>query len=136
MPHYSSYAVLAQCFMHCTLRLEQNLYVVECRCEDGVPGYVQFRCMFGGGSVAERVRRVEIVRAVLGAEGFAVDSHGNYLVAERSGGEDGFLKRNLVGLGLLVAWLQTGGAGVAALDAAAGAAAYSRLLGESRSSPL
>lgn len=136
MPHYSSYAVLAQCFMHCTLRLEQNLYAVECRCEDGVPGYVQFRCMFGGGSVAERVRRVEIVRAVLEAEGFAVDSRGNYLVAERSGGEDVFLQRNLVGLGLLVAWLQTGGAGLAALDAAAGAAAYGRLLGESRSNPL
>jgi hypothetical protein len=136
MPHYSSYAVLAQCFMHCTLRLEQNLYVVECRCEDGAPGYVQFRCMFGGGSVFERVRRVEIVCAVLEAEGFAVDSRGNYLVAQRSGGEDVFLQRNLVGLGLLVAWLQTGGAGVAALDAAAGAAAYGRLLGESRSNPL
>jgi hypothetical protein len=134
MPHYSSYAVLAQCFMHCTLRLEQNLYVVECRCEDDAQGYVQFRCMFGGGGIADRVRRVEIVRAVLEAEGFTVDSRGNYLVAERSGGKDVYLQRNLVGLGLLVAWLQTGGAD--ALDAAAGAAAYSRLLGESRSSPL
>lgn len=136
MSHYSSYAVLAQCFMHCTLRLEQNLYVVECRCDDEAPGYIQFRCMFGGERSRERVRRVEIVRAVLEAEGFAVDSRGNYLTATRSGGEDVYIQRNLVGLGLLVAWLQVRGADVAAMEAGEGAAAFRRLVAESRSNPL
>lgn len=136
MPHYSSYAVLAQCFMHCTLRLEQNLYVVECRCDDEAPGYIQFRCMFGGERSRERVRRVEIVRAVLEAEGFAVDSRGNYLTATRSGGEDVYIQRNLVGLGLLVAWLQVRGAEVAAMEAGEGASAFRRLVGEARSNPL
>lgn len=136
MPHYSSYAVLAQCFMHCTLRLEQNLYVVECRCEDETPGYIQFRCMFGGPGARERVRLVETVRAILEAEGFAVDSRGNYLTAVRSGVEDVFIQRNLVGLGLLVAWLQVRGAEVAAMDAGEGAAAFRRLVVEARSNPL
>lgn len=136
MPHYSSYAVMAQCFMHCTLRLEQNLYVVECRCEDEEPGYIQFRCMFGGGAVRERVRRVEIVRAVLETEGFSVDSRGNYLTAMRSGAEDVVLQRNLVGLGVLVAWLQVRGGVVAALEVDEGVAAFRRTLVESRSNPL
>ncbi len=136
MPHYSSYAVMAQCFMHCTLRLEQNLYVVECRCDDETPGYIQFRCMFGGERTRERRWRVSIVRAVLEAEGFTVDSRGNYLTAARGGGEDVFIQRNLVGLGLLVAWLQVRGADTAALDAGEEAAAFRRLVGEARSNPL
>jgi hypothetical protein len=135
-PHYSSYAVLSQFFMHCTLRLAQNLYAVECHCEDAAPKYVQFRCMFGGGILADRVRRMEIVRVVLEGEGFEVNSRGNYLEAMRSGTEDVFLQRNLVCLGLLVAWLQVEGPSLAARDAAAGAAVFEALLGESRSNPL
>lgn len=129
MPHYSSYAVIAQCFMHCTLRLEQNLYVVECRCDDETPCYIQFRCMFGGEGTRERSRRVAIVRAVLEAEGFMVDSRGNYLTATRDGGEDVYIQRNLVGLGLLVAWLQVRGTDTTVVD-------FRRLVGEARSNPL
>lgn len=136
MPHYSSYAVLSQFFMHCTLRLEQNLYAVECRCEDDSPMYVHFRCMFWGASLAERVRRVEIVRAILQEEGFVVESRGNYLVATRSCEEDVRLQRNLVTLGLLVAWLQVRGSSLAALEAPEGAKVFRGLLAESRSNPL
>jgi hypothetical protein len=136
MPHYSSYAVLSQFFMHCTLRLEQNLYAVECRCDEGSPMYIHFRCMFWGASLAERIRRVEVVRAILEGEGFTVDSRGNYLVATRSCEEDVMLQRNLVSLGLLVAWLQVRGSSLAALEAPEGAQAFRGLLAQSRSNPL
>jgi len=108
-PHYSSYAVLSQFFMHCTLRLEQNLYVAECCCEDGSEKYIQFRFKGGSGRRAERGRRLEIVRLILEGEGFEVISSGDYLEAVREGEEDVYLQRNLVCLGLLIAWIQTAG---------------------------
>ena len=85
--------------------------------------------MCGGEGTRERSRRVAIVRAVLEAEGFAVDSRGNYLTATRDGGEDVYIQRNLVGLGLLVAWLQVRGADTTVMD-------FRRLVGEARSNPL
>jgi hypothetical protein len=136
MPHYSSYAVLAQFFMHCTLRLEQNLYAVECHCDDARKKYVQFRCMFGGDVLENRLRRIKIVRTVMEGEGFEVKSRGNYLEAVRSSEEDVYLQRNLVCLGLLVAWLQVEGASLAVMEADKGAAVFRALLGESRSNPL
>jgi hypothetical protein len=136
MPHYSSYGVLGQFFMHCTLRLEQNLYSIECRSEDDVPNYIQFRCMFGGSDVRSKARRAEIVRAVLEGEGFAVHLRGNYLECERSGGEDVYMQRNLVSLGLLVAWLQVRGADIAFMEAAEGHEAFQTLVDEARSNPL
>ena len=136
MPHYSSYGVLGQFFMHCTLRLEQNLYSIECHSEDDLPNYIQFRCMFGGSDVRNRAGRAEIVRAVLEGEGFAVDSRGNYLECVRSGGQDVYMQRNLVTLGLLVAWLQVRGAALAAMAPAEGREAFLALLDEARSNPL
>ncbi|PKN42076.1 MAG: hypothetical protein CVU60_07605 [Deltaproteobacteria bacterium HGW-Deltaproteobacteria-18] len=109
VPHYSSYAVLSQFFMHCTLRLEQNLYVAECSCEDGVEKYVRFRFKGGTGTRAQRRSRLGIMRLILEKEGFAVSSRGDYLEALRSGEEDVLLQRNLVCLGLLIAWVQSSG---------------------------
>lgn len=107
MPHYSSYAVLSQFFMHCTLRLEQNLYVAECSCADGQEKYVRFRFKGGAGTRAERRARQGIMRLILEEEGFDVVSRGDYLEATRSGEEDVLLQRNLVCLGLLMAWVQS-----------------------------
>jgi hypothetical protein len=109
VPHYSSYAVLSQFFMHCTLRLEQNLYEAECSCEDNAVKYVLFRFKGGSGSRKQRSRRLEIMRGILEGEGFAVSSRGDYLSGLRSGEEDVFLQRNLVCLGLLIAWAQSAG---------------------------
>lgn len=135
-PHYSSYAVLSQFFMHCTLRLEQNLYAIECDCADDVRKYVQFRCMAGGGSPQEHARRMRFVRRVLEEEGFAVSSQGNYLDALRTSDEDVLLQRNLVSLGLMVAWLQTSGSVLEEKDLEEGVAAFRSLLKSSRSNPL
>lgn len=107
MPHYSSYAVLSQFFMHCTLRLEQNLYVAECSCADGAEKYVRFRFKGGAGTRAQRGARLGIMRLILEGEGFDVVSRGDYLEAMRSGEEDVQLQRNLVCLGLLMAWVQS-----------------------------
>ena len=107
MPHYSSYAVLSQFFMHCTLRLEQNLYVAECSCADGAEKYVRFRFKGGAGTRAQRGARLGIMRLILEGEGFDVVSRGDYLEAMRSGEEDVLLQRNLVCLGLLMAWVQS-----------------------------
>lgn len=107
VPHYSSYAVLSQFFMHCTLRLEQNLYVAECLCEDGADKYVRFQFKGGAGSRGQRQVRQRILRLILEGEGFDVVSRGDYLEAMRSGEEDVFLQRNLVCLGLLMAWVQS-----------------------------
>jgi hypothetical protein len=109
MPHYSSYAVLSQFFMHCTLRLEQNLYVAECSCDEGAEKYVRFQFKGGAGSRGQRRSRLEIMRLILEGEGFDVVSRGDYLEAMRSGEEDVLLQRNLVCLGLLVAWAQSAG---------------------------
>jgi len=109
MPHYSSYAVLSQFFMHCTLRLAQNLYVAECCCEDDSEKYIQFRFKGGSGRNAERRRRLEIMRLILEGEGFEVTSRGDFLEAMREGEEDVYLQRNLVCIGLLIAWIQSTG---------------------------
>jgi len=136
MPHSSSYAVLSQFFMHCTLRLGQNLYVAECRCEDGVEKYVHFRFKGGNGDKAARARRLEIMRLVLEGEGFAVSSCGDYLEALRVGEKDVLLQRNLVSLGVLVAWIQTTGVEVlGTFRAEQGLARFRNLLTSSLSSP-
>lgn len=109
MPHYSSYAVLSQFFMHCTLRLEQNLFVAECSCEEGAEKYVRFQFKGGAGSRAQRRGRQRVMRLILKGEGFDVVSRGDYLEAMRSGEEDVLLQRNLVCLGLLMAWVQSSG---------------------------
>jgi len=109
MPHYSSYAVLSQFFMHSTLRLEQNLYVAECSCADGPEKYVRFRFKGGAGTRTQRRGRQLIMRLILEGEGFDVVSRGDYLEAMRSGEEDVLLQRNLVCLGLLMAWVQSSG---------------------------
>jgi hypothetical protein len=109
MPHYSSYAVLSQFFVHSTLRLAQNLYVAECCCDDALEKYVQFRFKGGSGRNAERRRRLEIMRLILEGEGFEVISRGDYLEAMREGEEDVYLQRNLVCIGLLIAWIQSTG---------------------------
>lgn len=108
-PHHSSYAVLAQFFMHCTLRLGQNLYVVECLCEDGREKYVRFRFKGGTGLQGGHGRRIEVMRLVLEGEGFKVGLRGDYVDAVRAGEEDVLLQRSLVCLGLLVAWVQATG---------------------------
>lgn len=109
VPHYSSYAVLSQFFMHCTLRLEQNLYEAECSCDDNAVKYVLFRFKGGSGSRKQSWRRLEIMRLILEAEGFTVSSRGDYLEALRSGEADVLLQRNLVCVGLLIAWAQSSG---------------------------
>lgn len=135
-PHYSSYAVLSQFFMHCTLRLAQNLYVAECCCEDASEKYVQFRFKGGSGRRAERRRRLEIMRLILEGEGFEVVSRGDYLEAMREGEEDVYLQRNLVCIGLLIAWVQsTGVEALGGMTAEQGLDQFRGLLTRSMSDP-
>jgi len=135
-PHYSSYAVLSQFFMHCTLRLAQNLYVAECCCEDSSEKYVQFRFKGGSGRNAERRRRLEIMRLILEGEGFEVISRGDYLEAMREGEEDVYLQRNLVCIGLLIAWVQsTGVEGLGEMTPEQGRNQFRGLLARSMSDP-
>lgn len=105
-PHHSSYAVLAQFFMHCTLRLEQNLFSVECHCDDVAEKYVRFRFMGGSADVGYRSVLILAMLDILEGEGFSVAASGGYLEAIRVGEKDVLLQRNLVCLGLLVAWIQ------------------------------
>lgn len=109
-PHSSSYAVISQLYLYCTLRLDQNLYVVECDCDDdGGFGHIGYRFKGGNGTWSQRSRRLEVMRRVLTEEGFVVRSCGDYLEADRRDVEEVVLQRNLVSLGLLVAWIQTSG---------------------------
>ncbi len=137
MPHYSSYAVLSQFFAHCTLRLGQNLYVVECSCEDGKEKYVRFRFMGGNASRPEKLARREVLRRILSEEGFAVTVCGEYLDAARIGEEDVYLQRNLVSLGLLMAWIQNlPPAELAAMGREQGAKRFQAVRAEALSGPL
>jgi hypothetical protein len=136
MPHYSSYAVLSQFFMHCTLRLEQNHYVAECSCDEGAEKYVRFQFKGGAGSRGQRRSRLAIMRLILEGEGFDVVSRGDYLEAMRSGEEDVLLQRNLVCLGLLVAWAQSAGVEtLGAMTPAQGRDLFRALLVSSMSNP-
>jgi hypothetical protein len=136
MPHYSSYAVLSQFFMHCTLRLEQNHYVAECSCDEGTEKYVRFQFKGGAGSRGQRRNRLAIMRLILEGEGFDVVSRGDYLEAMRSGEEDVLLQRNLVCLGLLVAWAQSAGVEtLGAMTPAQGRDLFRALLVSSMSNP-
>lgn len=130
IPHSSSYAVVSQLYMYCTLRLAQNLYVVECDCDDdGSSGHIGYRFKGGNGTWEQRSRRLEIMRAVLAEEGFVVSSRGDYLEAVRGDVEDVFLQRNLVSLGLLVAWVQSMGVeALGTLSPDQGAARFKALL--------
>lgn len=107
--HHGSYAVLSQFFMHCTLRLKRNLFAVECHCSDHAEKYIRFCfkgvCRGEGGQSGRR----EILRRILEDEGFLVHTCGEYLEAVRTAGDDVPLQRNLVCLGVLVAWIQTSG---------------------------
>lgn len=137
MPHHSSYAVLSQFFVHCTLRLGQNLYVVECSCEDGREKYVQFRFTGGNAGRTEKLTRREILLHILRGEGFTVSACGDHLDAVRSGEEDVYLQRNLVCLGLLVAWMQNQPlAELTAMGPAQGAERFQLARREALSSPL
>ena len=49
------------------------------------------------------------MRLILEGEGFEVVSRGDYLEAMREGEEDVYLQRNLVCIGLLIAWVQSAG---------------------------
>ena len=136
MPHYSSYAVLSQFFMHCTLRLEQNHYVAECSCDEDAEKYVRFQFKGGSGSRGQRRNRLAIMRLILEGEGFDVVSRGDYLEAMRSGEEDVLLQRNLVCLGLLVAWAQSAGVEtLGAMTPAQGRDLFRALLVSSMSNP-
>lgn len=105
--HHSSYAVMSQVYLYCTLRLERNLYVIECDSDDdGGKGYIGYWFKGGSGSEAQRALRLAVMRMVLEGEGFVVSLRGDYLHATRNGVEDVFLQRNLVCLGLLLAWVQ------------------------------
>ena len=122
--------------MHCTLRLAQNLYVAECCCEDTSEKYVQFRFKGGSGRRAERRRRLEIMRLILEGEGFEVISRGDYLEAMREGEEDVYLQRNLVCIGLLIAWVQsTGVEALGGMTAEQGRDQFRGLLSRSMSDP-
>ncbi len=137
-PHSSSYAVMSQLYMYCTLRLAQNLYVIECDCDDeGSSGHIGFRFKGGNGTWEQRSRRLEIMRVVLEGEGFEVRSRGDYLEAVRGEVEDVFLQRNLVSLGLLVAWVQSVGVEtLGKLSPGQGAGRFKALLTDFLSSPL
>lgn len=135
-PHHSSYAVLSQFFMHCTLRLGRNLYVVECLCEDGREKYVRFRFKGGTGLQGWHGRRIEVMRLILEGEGFEVVLRGDYVDAVRAGEEDVLLQRNLACLGLLVAWVQAAGADeMEGMTPEQGRAAFRAILAGSMSDP-
>ncbi len=137
-PHSSSYAVMSQLYMYCTLRLAQNLYVIECDCDDeGSSGHIGYRFKGGNGTWEQRSRRLEIMRDVLEGEGFEVRSRGDYLEAVRGDVEDVFLQRSLVSLGLLVAWVQSVGVEtLGKLSPGQGAGRFKALLTDFLSSPL
>ena len=90
-------------------RLKWNLFAVECHCSDHAEKYVRFCfkgvCRGEGGQSGRR----EILRRILEDEGFLVHTCGEYLEAVRTAGDDVPLQRNLVCLGVLVAWIQTSG---------------------------
>lgn len=105
--HHGSYAVLSQFFMHCTLRLKQNLFTVECHCADYARKYVHFRFKGVRQQKGEHDGRREILLRILEGEGFSVHTCGEYLEATRTADDDVVLQRNLACLGLLTAWIQT-----------------------------
>lgn len=111
LPHYSSYAVLSQLYMHCTLRLDCNLFTIECNFdpdhESG--GGIGFWFKGGRGSRTERVNRLEVIRRILVADGFLCSALGDYLEATLGDIAEVTMQRSLVTLGLLIAWVQTSG---------------------------
>lgn len=102
-PHYSSYAIVDLSFVHCTLRLGRNLYAVECSCADSQEKYVHFRFK-GSGHLSKNLTRRDILAQILEEDGFTIDVCGDYIDAVRFQDMDVYLQRNLICLGLLVAW--------------------------------
>ncbi len=110
LPHYSSYAVLSQLYMHCTLRLDCNLFTIDCNFDpDQESGFIGFWFKGGRGSRTERVNRLEVIRQILVADGFLCSAMGDYLKATLGDIGEVTMQRSLVTLGLLIAWVQTSG---------------------------
>lgn len=102
-----NYAVIAQNYMYCILRLGLQLHILECRSDDGCTGFVRYQFKGSEGNPWERAQQQRVVRLILEDQGFMVTSCGDYLEAVRSKEKEVTLQRSLAGLGLLAAWLQS-----------------------------
>ena len=135
--NHSSYAVISQAYFYCTLRLDHNLFVIEC--DDGGAGddgYISFWFKGGSGSATLRSVRLGVMKEVLKAEGFAIRARGDYLQAVRDRADEVLLQRNLVSLDLLIGWTQTQSATFEESSWQQGVQNFQNVLQQFRANPL
>ncbi len=78
----ASYAVVAREYLHLVLRFGYHFAVLDALCdEDPEANYLAFRFKGGGGNYENRLRRVELIKAVLTWAGFTVTTRGDLLDA-------------------------------------------------------
>jgi pyruvate,water dikinase len=78
----ASYAVVAREYLHLVLRFGYHFAVLDALCdEDPEANYIAFRFKGGGADYENRLRRVELIKAVLTWAGFAVKTRGDLLDA-------------------------------------------------------
>jgi pyruvate,water dikinase len=97
----ASYAVVARDYLHLELRFGYHFAVLDALSgEDSEANYIAFRFKGGGGSYENRLRRVELMKAILEWAGFKVKTRGDLLEArfDRRPSESTLSRLTLLGI--------------------------------------
>lgn len=100
----ASYGVVSEDYLHLMLRFGYHFSILDSVCgSEPNANYVNFQFRGGGGSFAQRVMRLEMIRNVLSQFGFDIQSKGDLLNASFARGADHETARRLTLLGALMA---------------------------------
>ena len=100
----ASYGLISEDYLHLMIRFGYHFSVVDSLCgPEPRQNYVNFRFKGGGGSIGQRLLRIDFLTRVLTHYGFTVTSTGDLLDARHPGDEEHIMQRRLLVLGRLLA---------------------------------
>ncbi|WP_027175543.1 PEP/pyruvate-binding domain-containing protein [Desulfovibrio aminophilus] len=100
----ASYAIISADYLHCMIRFGYHFSVLDSVCGHEVNGnYIQFRFKGGGGSLEQRLLRLEFLTGVLTRLGFECSTRGDMLDAKYARKPENDTQKRLAALGYLTA---------------------------------
>ena len=102
-PLLSSYALLAEDYMHALIRFGYHFVVVDALlCREAEQNYIQFSFKGGGAEASQKLMRLEAIRIVLEKYGFDMDMRGDLLEAEYKRKSDEETEKRLTVVGFVL----------------------------------
>ncbi|HBR06907.1 MAG TPA: pyruvate, water dikinase, partial [Desulfovibrio sp.] len=100
----ASYAIISADYLHCMIRFGYHFSVLDSVCSaEANSNYVHFRFKGGGGSLEQRLLRLEFLVEVLTRLGFDCSTRGDMLDARYARKSEGDTQKRLAALGYLTA---------------------------------